>query len=207
MLPCFAIVGVQVDGPSGSLDRLDVGILDESAITASDGVLPDLVVGFAQGAISLNPLADFGLNLFGQFQQEQPPSCRLVLFVAERFGGEQRTLRFDPRGIIERSDTQIRPAPLPEDVNDPPVEAPPQSPPEPAARVIPERAHLVRQLDPEELRYLFGEVVIEAVLPAPASNVGPVARDELPPGVMVAPVGGPPQERRVGSRGFVGIHR
>jgi hypothetical protein len=152
-------------------------------------------------------LADGCLNLLRQVQQEQPPFCRFGIFRVELLASEERTFGFSPRRMIERSNDQFLPTPLADRINRPSMEASSEPPSEPEARVVAKRAHLVRQFNPEELRDVLRELVIEAVFPAPASNVMFVSRQELPPGVVVTPVGSPSQKRRAGSCTVVGIHR
>jgi hypothetical protein len=157
--------------------------------------------------LGVHLLAYGSLNLLRQVQKKHPPKCVFVVFIISMIASKELTFALSPRKIIERSDDQFLPAPLADGIDGAPMEAPSEPPAEPAARVVAKRAHLVRQLDPEELRDVSREVVIEEVLPAPASNQWVVSSGELSPGCVVTPVGGPSQKRRAGSRVVVGIHR
>ena len=52
---------------------------------AIDGDVPEHLPG-----LGMDLLADGGLNLFRQVQQEQPPGCRFVVFLVELAGSEER---------------------------------------------------------------------------------------------------------------------
>ena len=53
MVSSFDPVGVETDDPLGGFDRLDEGFPHEAVVVDLKGVLLDLVVGFAQDAISI----------------------------------------------------------------------------------------------------------------------------------------------------------
>ncbi len=117
-------------------------------------------------------LADGGLNLFRQVQQEQLSRCRFVASSSNGSEAKRRAFDINARRIIERSDDQV--------------------PPDSARGSHRRRANgssfgailgtcgsgrsetcasCSASFHPEELRDLRREVVIEAVFPAPALNV------------------------------------
>ena len=117
-------------------------------------------------------LADGGLNLFRQVQQSNRPCAGSSSSSASCSQAISEPSTSTARRIIERSDDPFLPTPLTDRIDGAPMEASSEPPAKPAARVVAKRAHLVRQLDPEELRNVPRDAVIEAVFPAPALNQG-----------------------------------
>ena len=69
-------------------------------------------------------LADRGLNLFGQFQQEQPPGFRLVIFLAELIATQEPNSRYPERMIAEELEGEVFPTTLADRIDGARMEAP-----------------------------------------------------------------------------------